>query len=316
MYDVYSRPGVSYFSGFFYLLGLVLLGLFFGSLLSGGVWVMLTGQSIFTMEKDMMNPQFAGPIRILQLVSTFFIFFIPALITAKILHRKPLRFLGFNLYFSIRQLGLVILIMLVSMPLVGALSELNKSIPLSPSLTATFRKLEDTYDQQVKVLAHINGWGEYFLSMIVMAFAPAIFEEVLFRGGLQNIIQKMTNNPWVSIGVTSVIFSLIHFSFYGFLPRIALGVILGLIFYLSQSLWLSIFAHFFNNAIIVTEMFYLTKKGKPVDASMNETFPIWWGFVAIAVLIVLFRLFSRFAEIDLKTKKPAEDKALDESWMT
>ena len=37
MYDVYSRQGVSYLSGFFYLMGLVLLGLFFGSLLSGGL---------------------------------------------------------------------------------------------------------------------------------------------------------------------------------------------------------------------------------------------------------------------------------------
>jgi len=316
MYDIYSRQGVSFLSGFFYLMGLVLLGLFFGSLLSGGLWVLLTHQSIYTMEKDMMNPKFADAIRILQLVSTFFIFFIPAVITAKILSKKPFRFLGFNFYFSMRQLGLVILIMLVSLPLVGALSELNKLIPVSPSLAATFKKMEDTYDQQVKVLAHITGWGEYIVSMVIMAFAPAVFEETLFRGGMQNILQRMTKNPWISVGVTSVIFSIIHFSYYGFLPRVALGAVLGLIYYYSQSIWLSIFAHFFNNAIVVTEIFYYSRKGKPVEEAMNESFPVWWGLIAMVVLILLFRLFSKFAAQDLQAKKPAEDIALDEQWMT
>jgi hypothetical protein len=316
MYDVYAKPGVSYQSGFFYLLGLVLLGLFFGSLLSGGGWVLLTGRSIFSMEKDLMDPQFAGAIRILQLVSTFFIFFIPALITAVILSKKPFRFLGFNMYFSIKQLGVIMLIMLVSLPLVGALSELNKIIPVPASWAATFKKLEDTYEQQVKVLAHITGWGEYIISMIIMALAPAIFEETLFRGGLQNILQKLSRNPWISIGFTSIIFSLIHFSYYGFLPRVALGVVLGLIFYYSQSIWLSIFAHFFNNAIVVTEIFYYTRKGKPVEEAMNDTFPVWWGIIAIAALILLFRLFRKFAVKDIETKKPAEDIALDEKWIT
>jgi len=268
------------------------------------------------MEKDMMDPQFAGAIRILQLVSTFFIFFIPALVTAMILSRKPFRFLGFNMYFSFRQTGIVILIMLVALPLVGALSELNKIVPVPASWEATFHKLEETYEKQVKVLAHITGWGEYIISMIIMALAPAIFEETLFRGGLQNILQKLTRNPWISIGFTSIIFSLIHFSYYGFLPRVALGVILGLIFYYSQSIWLSIFAHFFNNAIVVTEMFYLSRKGKPVEEAMNDTFPIWWGILAMAALMVFFRVFRKFAEKDLLAKKPAEDIALDEKWIT
>ncbi len=316
MYDVHSRPGSSYQSAFFYLLGLVLLGLFFGSLLSGGLWVILTGRSIFTMEKDMMNPAYAGPIRVLQLVSTFFIFFIPAVITAAILSKKPFRFLGFNLYFSLRQLGMVVLIILAALPLVGALSELNKIIPIPVAWEKTFKTLEDTYEKQVKVLANITGWREYFVSMIIMAFAPAIFEETLFRGGMQNILQKITKNPFVSIGVTSVIFSLIHFSYYGFIPRVALGVVLGLIYYYSGSIWLSIFAHFFNNALVVTEIFYLTRKGRPVEEAMNDTFPLWWGVIAILALVFLFRWFKKFADKDIHTLKPAEDIALDEQWIT
>jgi membrane protease YdiL (CAAX protease family) len=316
MYDVYARPGVSYLSGLFFLLVFVVAGLFFGSLVSLGLWALLTGQPILSMTNEMLNPKFAGAIRILQLVSTFFIFFIPAVITARILSRKPFRFLGFNMYFSLRQLGMVILIMGVALPLVGALSEINKIVPVPASWEVTFRKLEETYEKQVKVLAHITGWGEYVISMIIMALAPAIFEETLFRGGLQNILQKLSRNPWISIGFTSIVFSLIHFSYYGFLPRVALGVILGLIFYYSQSIWLSIFAHFFNNAIVVTEMFYLSRKGKPVEEAMNDTFPVWWGIIAMAALLIFFRFFRKFAERDILAKKPAEDIALDEKWIT
>jgi uncharacterized protein len=316
MYDVHSRSGVSYGSGFFILLGMIGLGLFFGSLLAGGVWVMMTGNSIFTMEKDMMNPQFSNAIKALQLVSTFFIFFIPAMVTAMIMSRKPFRFLGFNLYFSQKQAGITILIMLCSLPLVGALSEINKLIPIPHNWEVVFKKMEDSYAQQVKVLAEIRGWGEYFIALIIMGLAPAIFEETLFRGAMQNILQKVTNNPWISIGVTSIIFSAIHFSYYGFIPRVALGVILGLIFYYSGSIWLSILAHFFNNALVVSQIFYLTQKGKPIEDAMNDSSPVWWGIPALLALVFLFRFFRKFALQDLKSKKPAEDIALEEKWMT
>jgi uncharacterized protein len=316
MYDVHSRSGVSYGSGFFILLGMIGLGLFFGSLLAGGVWVMMTGNSIFTMEKDMMNPQFSNAIKALQLVSTFFIFFIPAMVTAMIMSRKPFRFLGFNLYFSQKQAGITILIMLCSLPLVGALSEINKLIPIPHNWEVVFKKMEDSYAQQVKVLAEIRGWGEYFIALIIMGLAPAIFEETLFRGAMQNILQKVTNNPWISIGVTSIIFSAIHFSYYGFIPRVALGVILGLIFYYSGSIWLSILAHFFNNALVVSQIFYLTQKGKPIEDAMNDSSPVWWGIPALLALVFLFRFFRKFALQDLKSKKPAEDTALEEKWMT
>jgi uncharacterized protein len=313
---MYSRPGVSYKSGFFILLGAIGIGLFFGSLLSGGVWVLMTGRSIFTMEKDMMNPQFSNAIKTLQLVSTFFIFFIPALVTAMMLSKRPFRFLGFNLQFSVKQMGIMILIMLASLPLVGALSEINKIIPIPHNWEITFKKLEDSYAQQVKVLADIRGWGEYFVTLVIIALAPAIFEETLFRGGMQNILLKLTRNPWIAIGVTSIIFSVIHFSYYGFIPRVALGVVLGLIFYYSGSIWLSILAHFFNNALVVTQIFYFTRKGKSIEEAMNESYPIWWGAIAIVALAFLFRLFKKSAAIDRMEKMPAEDIALEDKWMT
>jgi CAAX protease family protein len=314
-YDIYSRRGITYPASFFILLLFIGGGLIVGSLASAGIWAAMTGKSVLSMEKEILNPANVQAVRVLQIVSTFFIFFLPAFFVALILNKKPLRFLGFNFHFSLRQLVLVILIMVASLPLVGALSELNKIIPVPSSWAGVFKKLEETYSQQVEVLAKITGISDYLISLVVMALLPAIFEESLFRGGLQNILQRWTKSPILAIVITSIIFSAIHFSYYGFIPRLALGVVLGLIFYYSGSLWLSIVAHFFNNALVVSQIYYLTSKGKSIEEAMNESYPIWYGAVSIVLLTGLFILYKRFSAIDRRRKTPTEEIALQEKWM-
>jgi uncharacterized protein len=314
VYDINSRPGVSYFASFFILLGLVGAGLLIGGVASLAMWFASTGK--VPAMGDMLKSDNVQLLRMMQLVSTFFMFFLPAFFTALIVHRKPFQFLGFNLRFSFRQLILIILIMLAALPLVGALSELNRIIPIPSSWQTVFKKMEDSYTEQVKVLARITGTKDYIISLVVMAIAPAIFEETLFRGGMQNILQRWTKMPWLSIVITSVIFSAIHFSYYGFVPRLALGVILGLIFYYSGSLWLSVLAHAFNNALVVTQVYYLTRQGKSVDEAMNESYPLWWGALALLVLIIIMALFKRISEDVKRRKAPPEEKALYEKWMT
>ena len=314
-YDLDSRPGMNYFGAFFILLGLMGAGMIIGSLAGAGIWVAMTGTSLLSMEKEMQNPSNVQAVRILQLVSTFFMFFLPAFFTALILNRRPSKFLGFNFYFSGKQILVTIAIMLAALPLVGALAELNKHIPLPDSLERLFKQLSTTYEKQVLVLSKISGLGDYLYALIVMALGPAIFEETFFRGGFQNILTRWTLKPWLSIIITSVIFSLIHVEWTGFLSRIALGMLLGMIYYYSGSLWLAIVAHFFNNALIVTTIYYYTLKGKSFQEAMNETTPIWTGIVAALVVYGLFYLFRKFAASDRITKFPPEVQAEEDKWM-
>jgi membrane protease YdiL (CAAX protease family) len=298
------------------LFGSVFVGLFLGSLISIGLWPLMTGKSVYSIQKDMGNPAYTNALRVLQLVSTFFTFLVPTLITAYVLSQKPYQLLGFNFYFSPKQVVMTILIMVASLPLVGALGELNKMIPLTQSLETYFKGLEDAYAEQIKGVSRITGLGDYLISLVVMAIAPAIFEELFFRGGVQNLLQRATNNPWLSIIVSSVIFSAIHLSFYGFLPRVALGMVLGLFFYYSGSLWLPILGHFFQNAMVVTQLYIYQKQGKSVEEAMNETYPLWWGLIGFAALVFLFTYFRKNAEEDRKTRVPAETVALEDKWMT
>ena len=317
MYDIYSRPGRSYFSGLLVLLGSVLVGMFAGSVLSMLLWTVATGQSIYALQTELSNPAYKEVLRWIQVISTFFVFFVPTIIVAFYMSRKPMRFLGFNNYVSGKQYVLAILIMLAALPLSGALGELNEMIPLTPALEAKFKSLEDQYMQQVKVISSIKGVPDYIASLILIAFLPAVFEELLFRGGVQNLLFRQSKNLWMAVIVTSIIFSAFHISFYGFLPRMMLGIVLGLIYQYTNNLWLPTIGHFINNAIGVTQLYWYQMHGKtPEQAMKDDSMPIWAGVIGLVVVIVLFAQFRKQAELDKKRLQPAEDRANEEQWMS
>jgi membrane protease YdiL (CAAX protease family) len=204
---------------------------------------------------------------------------------------------------------MVILIVLACLPIIGALQEAMKLIPFSKETLAIFQKAEDDYFKQILVIGKMNSFGEYVLSLAMIALLPAIFEEVLFRGGIQNLLSRWTKMPILSICITAAIFSFVHGSYIGFLPRFVLGFVLGWLFYRTDKLWLSILAHFINNALGVTMMYVMTKMGKPITPnSMEESFPILVGVAALATLIGLLYAFDKISKKDID--KPGLEVAL------
>ena len=161
----------------------------------------------------------------------------------------------------------------------------------------------------------MKNFTDYLISLVIMALAPAVFEETFFRGGMQNLLHRWTGKPILAILLTSLLFSFIHFSWFGFLPRVALGVVLGLIFYQTGNLWLAILAHFFNNALVVSLMYYLKLQGKPIDGVMKDTDPLWVGVVATVALYCLFRYLSWFGDKLKTAKRTTEDRAREEQWI-
>ncbi len=307
MFETKETRNLSATAAFFILIGFVFVGIFIGSLIGAGVWVGMTGNQILNIEKDMQNPQFANAARMVQLVSACFAIFIPAVACAALMSRKPFKWLGFTEGFSLKQLLLVFGIMLLCFPLVSALGELNAMIPIPKSWETAFKKMEDLYASQVESLATIRSFAEFIYSLIVLALLPAVFEETLFRGGFQKILTGLFKNPIAAIIVTSIIFSAIHMSYYGFLARFALGVVLGLLYYYSKSIWLSVSAHFLNNAIAVSYMYFLSLHGKPVKDLADADFPIWWAIPCFVLLLLVMRQYKQISNQRLISKIPPMD---------
>jgi uncharacterized protein len=313
MFETKETRDFSPVGAFFILIAFVLVGIFIGSLVAAGIWAGMTGNNILHIEKDMQNPLYANAARVVQLVSAFFAIFVPAVAGAMVMSRKPFKWLGYKEGFTIKQVLLVIAIMLLCFPLVGALGELNEIIPIPKSWEVTFKKMEDMYASQVESLATIRSIGEFIFSLIVLALLPALFEETLFRGGFQQLLIRWFKSPMTAIIVTSIIFSAIHLSYYGFLARFALGMVLGLLFYYSKSIWLSVSAHFLNNGIAVSYMYYLSLHGKPAKDLADANFPIWWAMPSVILLVTAFKQYKQISQRRLINKIPPMDAPSVES---
>jgi uncharacterized protein len=272
------------------------------------------------LEAKIFVPENAGILRVVQFLSTLVLFFIPTLLYARICHRKPLTHLGFKQSLTIQQAGIAVIIMLATLPLVGTLSELTERLPFSKATFDKFRAAEDAYNKQVAIIGRMNNFTDYLLSLFMLALLPAVFEETLFRGGIQNLLSRWLKMPVLAIIITSALFSAVHGSYLGFLSRFVLGFVLGWMYHRTGNIWLNIVAHGFYNGTAVT-LLYTAKLNNPnVDLSkVDQQFPMWMGVASIIVLYGLFIVFEKVSRYQVN--KPGEEVLLpvakddDLSWL-
>lgn len=234
--------------------------------------------------------------RVMQVINTLIGFCLPPIVTAYVLHRRPFALLGFTGPIKKEQLGLMVLIVGTSLIVGIGLSYFNTILPTSDSLRQYFDQKELEYNQHIEAIVVMRDVSDFIIGLIVMGFLPSLCEETLFRGGLQNFLSRGSKMPWLSIVVVSILFSLAHFSYYGFFSRLFLGIVLGALYHYSGRLWLCILAHFINNALALTILFSNTQKGKTIkEAMQSNSGATWWGILLLPIVIGLFILFKRLS---------------------
>jgi membrane protease YdiL (CAAX protease family) len=293
----------------------ILLSLCGGGLIIGGLasFIPLLGKIDFlgksnptALMDSILKPENAAALRWSQVISTIFLFFLPPVLYARICHVKAFTHLGFNTDLQEKkpvietvflQIVIVIVIMLASLPAVSALQELTEMLPWSKATLLQFKVAEDSYNKQIAVIARMNDFSDYLISVAVVALLPAVFEEILFRGAIQNLLSRWIKMPVLAIVITAIIFSAIHGSYLGFLSRFALGFVLGWIFYRTGNIWLNIIGHFFNNAMALTVLYITSKPGEKIDPSkMEDHFPLWVGLASVAIVVGLFLVFEKISK--------------------
>ncbi len=86
---------------------------------------------------------------------------------------------------------------------------------------------------------------------IVAILAAPLVEEILFRGLIQTLIRSYIGRPWLSIVLTSVVFSTVHENYAHWPALFVLSVAIGYAYEKSGSLWQSIFMHAMFNGMSV-----------------------------------------------------------------
>ena len=251
---------------------------------------------LFTVPTLFIWNKVAGPypsvaaMKTLQAIQTFVLFIIPSLMAAWLWSDKPLSWLHMDKGMSWQTALLVPLMMVVFVPAINMLSAMNQQVVLPDwleELEQMLKRQEEATDELTKMFARADTIPQLLLNLFIMAVLPAIGEEMCFRGTCQGLFDQGTAGPYnnrlrgrthAAIWVTAFIFSAFHFQFYGFIPRMLLGAMLGYLLCMTGSLYVPMLAHFTNNTIAVG-CYYLEEKGVINDDSI-DTFgsgDTWWA---------------------------------------
>ena len=217
-------------------------------------------------------------------------FIVPAVVAMAIFYRKPLHAMCLDRAPQWKALLLVVAFYVVSLPAMNWLVNVNESMSLPSSLSGLeqiMRQLEDSAAETTKQLLDIHTISELLACVFVVGFMAGLSEEMLFRGAMQRTMQDSRLGIHAVVWTTAIIFSAIHMQFYGFIPRMVLGVWLGYLLVWTRSLWVPIIAHTLNNSTVVL-MSYLANVGVvPEDFGDNLGLPADGAFPWLAIVSLI-----------------------------
>lgn len=276
---------------------IMLIGLIGGIIFSGG-------ELLDSLMQNTQSEQYISYMKFLQLLSHLGMFIIPAIIFARLAGGKILEYYTLKNSGKVLAIFIAILIVAFAQPLISLLTEWNANISLPESMSETelwIKKSELDATRITELFLSTKMIGGLLFNIFLIALIPAIGEELVFRGILQKLLQKWMKNPWIAIFITAFVFSSFHMQFYGFIPRLLLGFVLGYLFYRSGKLWISILVHFVNNAGAVI-LYYLFAKGSinthpDLLFNFNDNIPILILsiFLFAGSLILFHNIFSKKA---------------------
>lgn len=245
-------------------LAVVLGFLFLFSLLSVFLTSVIYGFSldeIQSLSSHLDKPKAISALKFMQAVSQIGIFVLPPLVFVSITQQMSLqRYFKFNKVKNPSTYLWATIGVFTIIPFIGVLTSWNMQMELPGSLEGLenwMKTSEESASQIMKAFLNVSTLSGLWINIFIIAVLPAVGEELLFRGGIQQVLSKSGLNKHLAIIVTALVFSAFHMQFYGFLPRFVLGLMLGYAFVLSNSLWIPVLMHFVNNAFsVVVSYFY------------------------------------------------------------
>ncbi|GAB1416776.1 hypothetical protein MASR2M117_21820 [Paludibacter sp.] len=240
-----------------------------------------------------------GAIKLTQFLQSIGLFILPPLLVAYMWSNNAYSWLKINTLPELKSVLFALVIMFSAIPAINLLSELNMNIHLPSSLNwleEYFVVLEKRAEELTLRILETNSFAGLMINIGLVAIIPAFGEELFFRGTIQRLLQEKWKTH-VAVWVTAIIFSAFHFQFFGFIPRMLIGALLGYMFVWTQNLWVPIIAHFINNATAVVFYYFKGKDAIVVDIdNIGKSDTIYMGLISIVVVAVLIYLFRRYAK--------------------
>ena len=230
--------------------------------------------NIFELQEvfsDFENVHNVAVLKYFQIIQTLGLFVAPPFVIAFLFYREVGESLQLKNVPELQVSVKVFLIMIIGLPAINLLAMWNAQINLPQWLDSVedwMKVTEESAQKLTELFLDADNMGEFLINFLMVAILPAIGEELLFRGILQRYLIEWLKNKHIGVLITSILFSSLHLQFFGFFPRLLLGIFFGYLLLWSRNLWLPILAHFINNGVAV--IFYFIFGAEIVEKEINS----------------------------------------------
>lgn len=253
------------------------------------------------LDAQLSDPHMVNMMKMVQLISVLLIFVLPVVGFSILLRAEKTMFLNMGTKPAFVPFLTAITICIVAVPAVAGMQEWNAALRLPASLAGLdnwMHKKEDSAMVLTAAFFRDRSALGLIINLFIIAFMAALSEELFFRGLLQRLFVENKMNIHAAVWLSAFLFSAFHMQFFGFLPRLFLGAVLGYLYAYSGNLWVPIIAHFANNAFQVLMIHLLDQ---PVDAAVpggaeeHVGLPLTLLSIALVTgqLVFLFRYYKR-----------------------
>lgn len=279
------------------------VSLFFASLFMKLLWGIsfLSDPSVL---ENLSDPYIVDANRFMLLFQHLGFFIVPSLIFLYVSTKDPRNFILWKRQIHLSKLLIVIGILFFLGPFVNLLISWNEAMHLPAflsSVEANMRMMEDSAQRLTEALVSMETPTELFYMVLIVAVMPAIGEELMFRGIVQRLLSQQFRSYHTGIWITALLFSAMHFQFFGFFPRVFLGAVLGYLLIYSGNIIYPMIAHFFNNlaSLLIAYMIQHKMIGDEIETIGGQQ---EWLYILPGLLIsgLLFYLLWRNRSINLE----------------
>ena len=202
--------------------------------------------------------------------------------------KKPLPYLQLNKRVNVHICLILLLTYTVSLPFLSWIITWNEGMKLPEFMSSIESWMRINEVKHTEITARLLSGTEVdilLLNLLTIGLVPAICEELLFRGALLQWFKDTFKNIHVATLLSAIIFSAIHLQFFGFFPRMLMGIYLAYLCVWTGSIWSSIIAHFINNIIIVIAAYLYNTK--IIDTDYKDFGNAGDNYIIIFLSIVL-----------------------------
>jgi len=256
---------------------------------------------------DLSDPESIRLLKYFQVVQSIGLFIVPPVVLAWLFHGQIAEYLLLNKKSTSTSIFLVAILVVFSLPLTNFIGEWNTRMEFPEFLAGLERWMknaEENAAELTEAFLKVETTGGLLFNLFMIAFLPAIGEELLFRGVIQRIFSNWTRSHHWGIWISAILFSALHIQFYGFVPRMLLGVLFGYLLIWSGSMWLPILAHFFNNGFAVVAMYLIDNNilnpgVEEIGATSGSQYVAILSLASVFLLMFLIKKENRGNELKI-----------------